>query len=169
MRVWLVASNLVLCVCRVAQRVHLDGKPALTDFHVLAAAPATDLSAGQPAVWAAPALRAGANGTSLISCKPHTGRTHQIRVRRGAWSIPSVGLLDVVVVTVLIHVQVHLAHAGHAIIGDDLYGLTGPWLGRQALHAASITLLHPRTQCLITVRAPLPEDIAKACQQLGLR
>ena len=35
----------------------------------------------------------------------------------------------------LLQIRVHLAHAGHPILGDDLYGLIGPWIPRQALHA----------------------------------
>ena len=47
-----------------------------------------------------------------MECAPRTGRTHQIRL--------------------------HLAHAGHPIVGDDIYGIQGPWIGRQALHAAAL-------------------------------
>jgi len=46
-----------------------------------------------------------------MECAPRTGRTHQIRL--------------------------HLAHAGHPIVGDDIYGIQGPWIARQALHAAA--------------------------------
>ncbi len=47
-----------------------------------------------------------------MECAPRTGRTHQIRL--------------------------HLAHAGHPIVGDDIYGIQGPWIARQALHAAAL-------------------------------
>lgn len=58
-------------------------------------------------------------GAALVRCHPRTGRTHQIRI--------------------------HMAHAGHPLMGDDLYGLEGPWISRQALHAASLGLKHPAT------------------------
>jgi 23S rRNA pseudouridine1911/1915/1917 synthase len=85
---------------------------------------------------------------SLLACQLETGRTHQIRV--------------------------HLAHIGHPLLGDAVYGshfktkagqlgaqgkdaLTT--LGRQALHAYLLTLEHPRTGELLHWEAPLPEDL----------
>lgn len=49
--------------------------------------------------------REGLRGVALVRCYPKTGRTHQIRL--------------------------HMAHLGHPLIGDELYGVTGPWIGRQ--------------------------------------
>ncbi|EFN54555.1 hypothetical protein CHLNCDRAFT_53041 [Chlorella variabilis] len=69
----------------------------------------------------------------------------------------------------LLQIRVHLAHAGHAILGDDLYGATGPWIARHALHAAAVTIRHPRSGELLTVRAPLPADFLAAMEQLGLQ
>lgn len=57
-----------------------------------------------------------ADGTSLLEVVPHTGRTHQIRL--------------------------HLAHAGHAIVGDNDYGNAQPD-DVLCLHAHRISLLHP--------------------------
>jgi 23S rRNA pseudouridine1911/1915/1917 synthase len=80
----------------------------------------------------------------------HTGRTHQIRV--------------------------HFQHIGHTVLGDATYGAkpnkrveeaTGLTFGRQMLHAWQITFTHPASDKLLTVRAPLPEDYAKAVE--GLR
>lgn len=83
---------------------------------------------------------------SVLRCTLHTGRTHQIRL--------------------------HLKHLGHPIIGDPLY--SGPqWRGipdkrlqkvlstfpRQALHAARITFVHPRSGETIVVESPLPDDM----------
>ncbi|HEL1662348.1 TPA: RluA family pseudouridine synthase [Streptococcus suis] len=62
---------------------------------------------------------------SLVSCRLQTGRTHQIRV--------------------------HLAHHGHALIGDPLYSrVTAP---RLMLHAQKLSLTHPLTLEEISVEA----------------
>ncbi|PRW45465.1 pseudouridine synthase [Chlorella sorokiniana] len=130
---------------QVARRIVEGGKPALTEFTVLASEPAAPLATqGSAAPFSDAALAAAVQGggLSLVACRPLTGRTHQIRL--------------------------HLAHAGHAILGDDLYGVTGPWIGRHALHAAALHISHPRTGEPLTVRAPLPPDFLEAMQQLGL-
>ncbi len=83
-----------------------------------------------------------------IECRLETGRTHQIRV--------------------------HLAEAGHPLVGDPLYGegrkvdrpqalrQLGPELGlkRQALHAASLGFVHPTTGATVRFEAPVPDDIS---------
>ena len=56
-------------------------------------------------------------GYILIKAKPHTGRTHQIRV--------------------------HLAHLGASILGDETYGRPSSAINRQALHAVSAQLATP--------------------------
>lgn len=70
---------------------------------------------------------------SHVKCLLHTGRTHQIRV--------------------------HLAHIGHPIIGDDLYGGSVDRISRQALHCASVDIKHPLTGKRMTFTSPLPEDM----------
>ena len=80
----------------------------------------------------------------LVHCKLHTGRTHQIRV--------------------------HLAHLGHPLVADELYGgrpLAG--MSRQALHAWRLSLVHPVTGQALSWRVPLPEDIGQAMHRLGLQ
>jgi 23S rRNA pseudouridine1911/1915/1917 synthase len=87
---------------------------------------------------------------SLLACRLETGRTHQIRV--------------------------HLAHIGHPLMGDDVYGpgfktkaahLSPPTrdalegLGRQALHAYLLAVEHPVTGELLTFRSELPADLAR--------
>lgn len=70
---------------------------------------------------------------TFLECRLETGRTHQIRV--------------------------HLAHIGHPLAGDPLYGSKHQKfnLPGQALHAARLTLTHPRTGAAMTFEAPLPE------------
>lgn len=71
-------------------------------------------------------------GRFLITVRPETGRTHQIRV--------------------------HMASQGWPLLGDKLYG--GPPAFRHALHARSLSFVHPFTGRPVTYEAPLPEDWA---------
>jgi 23S rRNA pseudouridine1911/1915/1917 synthase len=86
---------------------------------------------------------------ALVECRLETGRTHQIRV--------------------------HMAHAGHPLVGDATYGnrrraparSLGPGLAaavdgfaRQALHAASLGFTHPASGALLHFSSPLPPDLA---------
>jgi 23S rRNA pseudouridine1911/1915/1917 synthase len=83
---------------------------------------------------------------ALIECRLETGRTHQIRV--------------------------HLQHIRHPLIGDSVYrrgtrhGFSFP---RQALHAAELTLHHPRSGEAMTWRAPLPRDMNRLLKDLRER
>jgi len=72
---------------------------------------------------------------SLLELRLETGRTHQIRV--------------------------HLAHLGHPIVGDAMYGKRSVLINRQALHAQSLFFVHPADGRQIGVTAPLPNDIEK--------
>ncbi len=78
---------------------------------------------------------------SLVRLVPHTGRTHQLRV--------------------------HMASVGHPLLGDELYGGACTDMDRHALHAAVLRFPMSRTGERITVRAPLPEDMAMLIKQLG--
>ena len=81
-------------------------------------------------------------GYTLVELLLETGRTHQIRV--------------------------HLAHLGHPIVGDHLYGEDEPFLiERQALHALSLSLKHPVTGSPMVFQAPIPKDIAKLIDLLS--
>lgn len=93
---------------------------------------------GKPAVLSYRVLKSCAGGT-LVEFRPETGRMHQIRIQA--------------------------AHRGHPILGDLLYGSRVPFgppaeLPREriiALHARSLTFLHPIRYEPVTVEAPLPE------------
>ena len=85
------------------------------------------------------------DGASLVRCKLETGRTHQIRV--------------------------HLAHIGHPLVGDPVYGKGRrpppiP-LTRQALHAAEIHFIHPVTGKAMTFSSELPPDLSALKSALG--
>ena len=85
----------------------------------------------------------GTRSISAVHCVLHSGRTHQIRV--------------------------HLAHKGHPIVSDPLYGgVLALGLTRQALHAARLTFDHPITGEPQQFDAPLPQDLASAWEKLGL-
>lgn len=79
----------------------------------------------------------------MVKCIPETGRTHQIRL--------------------------HLACRGNSIIGDDLYGIVCPQIGRQALHARVLTIVHPATLQPLRISAPLPEDMVHLLSYAGLQ
>jgi 23S rRNA pseudouridine1911/1915/1917 synthase len=77
------------------------------------------------------------NQASLIECRLHSGRTHQIRV--------------------------HLQHLGHPVLGDKVYAPRfANNLPRQMLHAWKLGFRHPRTGEWKSLEAPLPDDFATA-------
>ncbi|HEX2137423.1 MAG TPA: RluA family pseudouridine synthase [Microvirga sp.] len=98
----------------------------------------------------------GEPAASLVRCALETGRTHQIRV--------------------------HMAHIGHPLLGDELYGSGFKTkanrlseaqrsalarLGRQALHAAVLGFEHPRTGEPLRFESPLPADLRDLLRALG--
>jgi len=109
----------------------LGAKPAVTRYRVLGSSPRF----------------------SLVECFPETGRQHQIRI--------------------------HLAHIGHGIVGDKIYGASEKLfldfvrfgaasgaaaalpLPRHALHAASLSFVHPGTGERVAFRAELPGDMRR--------
>ncbi len=91
-------------------------------------------------------VRERLGGCALLECRIVTGRTHQVRV--------------------------HMAHVGHALVGDPVYA-GRQWRAiaaaaaaeacrsfpRQALHAWKLTITHPATGAPMTFEAPLPLDM----------
>ncbi|HEX3862585.1 MAG TPA: RluA family pseudouridine synthase [Stellaceae bacterium] len=111
---------------------------------------------GKPAVTRYRVERRFGVHAALIECRLLTGRTHQIRV--------------------------HLAHLGHALIGDPVYGTRagraiarrseiGEQIGqfpRQALHARLLGFKHPATGEPLTFDSPLPSDMRDLLANLEL-
>ena len=81
-------------------------------------------------------------GYTHIRCKLETGRTHQIRV--------------------------HMAHIGHPILGDTVYGHKKKELGQesQCLHAGALCFTHPRDGRPVMVFADLPEYFKEVIEKL---
>ena len=81
-------------------------------------------------------------GYTHVRCRLETGRTHQIRV--------------------------HMAHIGHPILGDTVYGRKKPELGQdsQCLHAGVLCFKHPRDGRSVMVFAPLPAYFAEVLEKL---
>ena len=78
---------------------------------------------------------------SLVECKLHSGRTHQIRV--------------------------HLHHLGHPVLGDKVYGSKhAKTFPRQMLHAWKLSFQHPQTGDRQNFEAPLPDDFENAISSL---
>lgn len=91
-----------------------SGKPAITDLHL---------------------LHSLENGTSLVLCALHTGRTHQIRV--------------------------HNRYLGHPLLGDPIYSKPARQAvscNRLMLHAWRLGFTHPQTGDWIQQEAPIPEE-----------
>ena len=81
-------------------------------------------------------------GYTYVECRLETGRTHQIRV--------------------------HMAHIGHPILGDTVYGAKKPVPGLQGqcLHAVGLRFLHPRTGELVELWCDLPEAFQTQLRKL---
>src|SRR3546814_14532902 len=87
---------------------------------------------------------------TLVECQLETGRTHQVRV--------------------------HMAHIGHPLVGDPVYGrarkplsdvLKARNFARQALHAAHLGFIHPVTGNRIALDSTLPQDMSSEERRVG--
>lgn len=99
----------------------------------------TRSKSARPALTEWKVLKYFGDAFSWLEVRIHTGRTHQIRV--------------------------HLADAGHPVVGDPTYGRSvrkyRTWIARPALHSFRLGLTHPKTGEKMVFEAPLPEDIEK--------
>lgn len=89
------------------------------------------------------------SGATLIECRLETGRTHQVRV--------------------------HMAHIGHPLVGDPVYGrakkplsdvLKTLGFARQALHAAHLGFIHPVSGNAIALDSEYPADMRELIDKL---
>jgi 23S rRNA pseudouridine1911/1915/1917 synthase len=78
---------------------------------------------------------------ALLRVRLETGRTHQIRVHLAAIELP--------------------------VVGDAVYGVPEPALGRQFLHAAGLAFEHPFTGEPVEVSSPLPPELVAYLDSLG--
>ena len=86
---------------------------------------------------------AGLNGISLVECRLHSGRTHQIRV--------------------------HFHHIGHPVLGDKVYGAKSSGkFPRQMLHAWKLGFNHPRSGEWQRFEAAPPDDFQQTMASAGL-
>ena len=81
-------------------------------------------------------------GFTHVRCRLETGRTHQIRV--------------------------HMAHLGHPICGDTVYGAKKPVPGLtgQCLHAVGLRFIHPRTGEAVELSCPLSDAFTALLEKL---
>ena len=111
-------------------RIQAGGRPARTEYRVV-----------ERFVHPAAATR--------VTCRLHTGRTHQIRV--------------------------HFASIGHPVVGDERYGSRklGDWVplprGRGFLHAAHLEFDHPKTLERLSFDSPLPPDLLEVLHAISHR
>ena len=82
------------------------------------------------------------SGYTYAAFRLETGRTHQIRV--------------------------HMAHLGHPLLGDTVYGSAKgyPGLVGQCLHAKELTFIHPTTGEEVTVTSQLPDYFTTVLEKL---
>lgn len=78
-------------------------------------------------------------------------------------------LLEITLVTGRTHqIRVHFSYLGYPLLGDDLYGGDCTLINRQALHCGNVDFRHPLDDELISLKAPLPEDMAEILLGNGL-
>lgn len=74
-------------------------------------------------------------------------------------TLPNDSLLEVNLITGYKHqIRVHLDYQGNPILGDRKYGNQAKRFSRLALHASKLSFSHPKTQKIITVESPMPQE-----------
>src|SRR4029079_3601091 len=129
-------DKVYLAVVKGEARKHLDLRESLHKYVTASGERRVAVQAdGVSAVTKAKLLKSR-NQLSLLEVHLLTGRTHQIRV--------------------------HLAHAGHPIVGDDKYGdfaLNRELKQRLLLHAGKLAFRHPLTREPVKLGSPLPGEV----------
>ncbi len=142
----------------IAGRVELDEQEVDAPIYTTSNRSRVDYREGKPSITLVSTLQIYKAHT-LIACMPFTGRMHQIRV--------------------------HLAHIGHPLVGDEMYGgpkiylseikrnfkigkfdTEQPLISRMALHAQGLAFETISGEEL-KLQAPYPKDFAAAVNQLG--
>jgi 23S rRNA pseudouridine1911/1915/1917 synthase len=96
---------------------------------------------GAPSVTHYKVLERFSKGFTMLELELETGRTHQIRV--------------------------HLSHIGYPIVSDHLYGIEEhDLIGRQALHAKKLSMIHPVTNEPLSWDTDLPDDMKELIEKI---
>lgn len=96
---------------------------------------------GAPSVTHYRVLERFSSGFTMLELELETGRTHQIRV--------------------------HLSHIGYPIVSDHLYGIEEhDLIGRQALHAKKLSMIHPVTGEKLSWDTELPDDMKQLIEKI---
>ena len=98
-----------------------------------------DPGSGKAAITDYEVLSQQGDGTCLVKCTLHTGRTHQIRV--------------------------HLKHVGAPILSDPIYGKASKLTDRLMLHARQLGFLHPTSNEKVLYTAPFPNEFTPWTEQ----
>lgn len=123
-----------VCTGIISEKMRIDAPIGREDGSVIKRTVRPD---GKPSVTNVIPIKSF-GGYTLLEVYLETGRTHQIRV--------------------------HLAHTGHPLAGDSLYGGSTEHISRQALHCGEMSFSHPVSGREITVHSPLPRDIVRLVQ-----
>ncbi len=137
-------------------------------------------------VWGVPRVRAGVvdgnigrsplnrQKMTVLNSGGKAARTHYKVVRTfGATNTPTAALVECRLETGRTHqVRVHMAHIGHPLIGDPVYGRPrsvaglSVTIGGQALHAAILGFQHPATHKPLKFQSEPPADFTQLCLDL---
>jgi len=147
----LVSERIYRCVCRRRSRATVLADSGIIDAHIaynrhdVGYVPAGDASVAkaEKATTRFTVLKRGPS-VDLVECALETGKKNQIRI--------------------------HMAHLGHPLVGDSVYGdetvHDGLTIGRLALHARVLAFLHPVENTLVRFESPEPISFAELAQRI---